>query len=129
MLYGNTLTPINIYFCFFNKIGNAMAKIQVIDSQGEMKEHEIEEGLSLMEHLVDQGYDEIQAVCGGGCSCATCHVLITREAGDLGEVEEVERMVMEMTENYDETRSRLSCKIELDESHNGLEVTLVSEGL
>ena len=106
-----------------------MASILIIDSQGEGKALEIEDGLSLMEHIVDAGYDEVQAVCGGGCSCATCHVLITREAGALGDIEEGEQMLLEMTDNYDQNRSRLSCQIELDASHDGLEVTLVEEGL
>ena len=48
-----------------------MASIIVTDSLGESSELEIDEGFSLMEHLVEKGYEEVQAICGGGCSCAT----------------------------------------------------------
>ena len=42
-----------------------MSTITVIDTQGESKEVELVEGLSLMELLRDEGYDEILAMCGG----------------------------------------------------------------
>ena len=52
-----------------------MATIYVTDRVG--KEHvlELENGRSLMEPLreIDDG---IEALCGGMCSCATCHVYI-----------------------------------------------------
>ena len=102
-----------------------MASINVIDSTGETKQLEIDEGVSLMEHLLDQGYDEVPAICGGSCSCATCHVYITNESGNLGDVEEEERELLEMADGYNETKSRLSCQIELDDSNDGLEVTLI----
>lgn len=102
-----------------------MGNINVIDSAGTTKQLEIDEGLSLMEHLIGQGYDEVPAVCGGGCACATCHVYITNQVGELGDVEELETELLEMSDHYDEKKSRLSCQIEIDESHDGLEVTLI----
>ncbi|MCH2191922.1 MAG: 2Fe-2S iron-sulfur cluster-binding protein [Gammaproteobacteria bacterium] len=106
-----------------------MGTINVIDSTGESKKLEIDEGVSLMEHLLGAGYDEVPAVCGGSCSCATCHVYITNESGHLGDVEIQERELLEMADDYNETKSRLSCQIELDESHDGLEVTLIKSGV
>jgi len=105
-----------------------MPTIRVIDSQGDVKELPIEEGLSLMEHLVEAGYEEVQAICGGSCSCATCHVLITNLAEDNSVIEDDELMLLEMADGYDKKQSRLSCQLELDRSHEGLEVVLVAGG-
>ena len=100
-----------------------MSTITVIGTQGESKEVQLVEGLSLMELLRDEGYDEILAMCGGCCSCATCHVHISE--ADLPEIEEDEQMLVESTDNYDSDKSRLSCQVQLDSAHAGMVVTIV----
>ena len=105
-----------------------MPTIRVVDLQGDLKELPIEEGLSLMEHLVEEGYEEVQAICGGSCSCATCHVFISNMPEGQSDIEEDELMLLEMADGYDKKRSRLSCQLELDRSHDGLEVVLVAGG-
>lgn len=105
-----------------------MSKLVVTDSNGEVRRLSIEPGSTLMEVLRDADYEEVQAMCGGGCSCATCHVHITKPAGALPPIEENEAMLLEMADAYDAELSRLSCQIELDESHDGIEVRLVNEG-
>ena len=103
-----------------------MSTITVIDTQGESKEIKLSVGLSLMELLRDEGYDEILAMCGGCCSCATCHVHVSGEkAKSLPPVEEDEEMLLEATDEYDADKSRLSCQVELDEEHAGITVRLV----
>ena len=49
-----------------------MAKLVVVTRDG--VEHEIEGDidLSVMEIVRDAGFDELLALCGGCCSCATC---------------------------------------------------------
>lgn len=105
-----------------------MSTITVIDTQENTKEIELVAGLSLMELLRDEGYDEILAMCGGCCSCATCHVHVTQEGNVLPVVEEDEEMLLEHEDNYDQEKSRLSCQIQLDESHAGITVRLVEAG-
>ncbi len=105
-----------------------MSNIIVTDSNGQVRALPIEAGSTLMEVLRDADYEEVQAMCGGGCSCATCHVLITKRAGDFPPVEENEAMLLEMADGYDAKLSRLSCQIELNEGHDGIEVQLVKEG-
>lgn len=105
-----------------------MSKLIVTDSNGEVRTLPIETGSTLMEVLRDADYEEVQAMCGGCCSCATCHVHITKPVGDLPPIEENEAMLLEMADGYDTELSRLSCQIELDESHDGIEVQLVKEG-
>ena len=59
-----------------------MPKILVTLREGTKQEVEATSGISLMENLRDSGIDEILALCGGCCSCATCHVYIDEEFMD-----------------------------------------------
>ena len=105
-----------------------MSTITVIDSQGNSKVIELTAGLSLMELLRDEGYDEILAMCGGCCSCATCHVQISASdtaAQALPVVEEDEQMLLENEDHYDADTSRLSCQIQLAPEHAGITVRLL----
>ena len=80
-----------------------------------------------MELLRDAGYEEIEAICGGGCACATCHVHVADQAQfELQDIEENEEMLLELADNYDVSLSRLSCQINLQEQHNGLRVQLLA---
>ncbi len=103
-----------------------MPNINVTDINGQKRAIEYESGSSLMELLRDEGYDEILAICGGGCSCATCHVHIQSEhMHKLPEIEEDEQILIELTDNYDPQQSRLSCQIELSDELDDLAVTIV----
>lgn len=103
-----------------------MAKISVVDTDGEQQDIEIVANLSLMELLREAGYESIQAMCGGCCSCATCHVHIESltEQG-LDTIEEDEELLIIEADGYDVQRSRLSCQVELGEQHDGLLVRIV----
>ncbi len=98
-------------------------KIHVTDQDG--KEHTLDaiEGWRVMEIIRDHGLP-IKAECGGACACATCHVYVDEEWQDkLAEMhDEEEEMLDEAFEVED--NSRLSCQIIMDESLDGLKVTL-----
>ena len=103
-----------------------MPSIQVTNINGEVKEVDYEIGLSLMEVLRDEGYEQILAMCGGCCSCATCHVHIQADSvSELPQIEEDEQLLIELTDNYQSESSRLSCQIEMTEQLHGLAVTIV----
>ena len=103
-----------------------MPEIAVTDLSGEVRELEFEAGASLMEVLRDAGYDQILAICGGCCSCATCHVHIQEDSmRALPEIEEDEQMLVELADNYHPALSRLSCQIELTDQHDGLAITII----
>lgn len=102
-----------------------MPVIHVIDSSAQSRTVNFEEGDNLMELLRDSDFEEIAALCGGVCSCATCHVHITSDQSVLVEKEEDETELLELADDFDETLSRLSCQIELSAEHDGLEVTLI----
>ena len=53
-----------------------MPQIIVVNQSGEESSLEANDGRTLMETIRDAGFDELLALCGGCCSCATCHVHI-----------------------------------------------------
>lgn len=100
--------------------------ISVTDTQGETREINLVSGLSLMELLRDENYEEILAMCGGSCSCATCHVHIEPKPEiALPPIEEDEELLLELADNYVAEKSRLSCQIALSEEHAGMHVSIL----
>ena len=53
-----------------------MIKVTFIEHSGDVHEIETETGSSLMEVAMNNDVPGIDADCGGGCSCATCHVYV-----------------------------------------------------
>ena len=101
-----------------------MAKLIVTDLNGQTREIEGETGLSVMENIRDAGFDELLALCGGCCSCATCHVYIDdSQVEKLDAVEADEDDLLSMSEHR-KPNSRLSCQIEFSEALDGLKVTI-----
>jgi 2Fe-2S ferredoxin len=101
-------------------------RLTVIDQND--NEHEIETAAtgSLMEALRELEYG-VAAICGGMCSCATCHVYVAPEwAGQVAEQHSDERDLIAELQHRRET-SRLSCQIRLDAGLDGLRVTLAPE--
>ena len=99
-----------------------MVQIFLTDRSGAQHSFEADAGLSLMEAIRDNGFDDLLALCGGCCSCATCHVYV--DAGhELGTVSADEDDLLESSDHRTE-RSRLSCQISLTPALNGLHVTI-----
>lgn len=104
-----------------------MPKLIVVDRSGSEKEVEATAGLSLMENIRDAGFDEVLAVCGGCCSCATCHVIVDAAwGGKVGEPGEEEDALLEGS-NHRQSTSRLSCQIQMSDELAGLRVTIAPE--
>ena len=104
-----------------------MPKITVIDRSGASKEVEAQNGLSLMEIIRDDGFDELLALCGGCCSCATCHVHVDPSYSDkLPEMTEDESDLLDSSDHRNEA-SRLSCQIEMTDALDGITVTIAEE--
>ena len=101
-----------------------MAKIKYIEHNG--KEHEIEvvNGLSVMEGAVQNDIPGIDADCGGGMACATCHVYVKEDwFNKLPKKAEGEDDMLDQA--YEPRKnSRLSCQIEVSDNIDGLEVNL-----
>ncbi len=104
-----------------------MPKLIVTRRDGETQEIDGKSGLSVMEVIRDAGVDELLALCGGCCSCATCHVHVDPEfAGLLAPMGEDENDLLDSSDHRDE-RSRLSCQIPFGDDLDGLRVTIAQE--
>ena len=104
-----------------------MPKLVVVNRAGEEKEIEASAGVSVMEAIRDNGFDELLALCGGCCSCATCHVVVDPAFADkLPAMSEDENDLLDSTDHRNET-SRLSCQIEMSDALDGLKVTIAPE--
>jgi len=104
-----------------------MPKLIVVTREGEEKEFEGESGLSVMEVIRDNGVDELLALCGGCCSCATCHVHVDPAFADiLPPMSADENDLLDSSDHRDET-SRLSCQIPFGDALDGLRVTIAQE--
>jgi 2Fe-2S ferredoxin len=104
-----------------------MPKLIVVTREGEEREIEGEAGLSVMEVIRDAGIDELLALCGGCCSCATCHVHVDPAFADkLPPLGEDENDLLDSSDDRNEY-SRLSCQIPFDDSVDGLKITIAAE--
>lgn len=80
-----------------------------------------------MEVIRDGGVDELLALCGGCCSCATCHVYVDPAFADgMPALSEDENDLLDSS-IYRTDRSRLSCQIVFSEALDGLAVALPPE--
>lgn len=104
-----------------------MPKLIVVDRAGTEHEFEAETGLSVMEAIRDNGIDELMALCGGCCSCATCHVFVDEQwSARTGVPSEDESDLLDSSDHRIET-SRLSCQISMSDAFDGLKVTIAPE--
>ncbi len=99
-----------------------MPTIHVTDLEGNVKAINANSGDSLMEALRDADYDEISAICGGCCACATCHVYIDDVRAPAKSDDE--DFLLESLDDYKPETSRLSCQISLSDDMDGLQVSI-----
>lgn len=104
--------------------------IQVFATDRAGQEHQLQApvGTVLMELLRDSGLG-VEAVCGGCCACATCHIYImgSPTAPLLAQRGDVESALVGSTDAFREDESRLSCQIELGPQLNNLRLQIASE--
>ena len=104
-----------------------MIDLHVTNRDGSQTTLSAEEGVNLMEALREAGIDGIDAICGGVCSCATCHVHLTPDWFEkLPLTDENEEELLADSEHRAPT-SRLSCQIPLTAELNGLTLTIAEE--
>ena len=100
-----------------------MAKITYITSDNQTHTVEVQNGLTVMEGAVQNDITGIDADCGGGMACATCHVYVKDEwFNKIPKAEDAEVDMIDMA--YEPKKnSRLSCQIIVSDELDGLEVT------
>lgn len=104
-----------------------MTEITVTDRDGGVHRVNARDGASLMETLRELDYG-VAAICGGMCSCATCHVYVPESWFDrLPPVQGDEKEILQELESYRLRGSRLSCQVPVDAGLAGLEVEIAPE--
>lgn len=104
-----------------------MPTVHVTTREGEERTVQATSGRSLMENLRDGGIDEILALCGGNCSCATCHVHIADEwLGKLLPMSADEDDLLDSSDDR-QPNSRLSCQITVTEALDGIALSVAQE--
>lgn len=104
-----------------------MPQLIVVTRDGTENMVEGEDGLSVMEVIRDAGFDELLALCGGCCSCATCHIHIDPAFADkLPPMSEDENDLLDSSDHRDAT-SRLSCQVPFGAAVDGLRVRIAEE--
>ena len=104
-----------------------MPKITYKDYQGNSKTIEVENGLSVMEGAIQNDIPGIDADCGGGMACATCHVYVKEDwFNKIPKKEDGEEDMLDMAFEP-KTNSRLSCQIVVSDEIDGLEVNIPSK--
>ena len=104
-----------------------MPKITYIDFSGNHKTIDVDKGLSVMEGAVQNNVPGIDADCGGGMACATCHVYVKDKwFNKIPKKKEGEDDMLDQA--YDPKKnSRLSCQLIVSDELEGLVVTTPSK--
>ena len=101
-----------------------MPKITYIENSGNTKTIEVSNGLSVMEGAVQNDIPGIDADCGGGMACATCHVYVKDEwLNKLPNKEDGEEDMLDMAFEPKKNR-RLSSQLIVTDDLDGLVVNI-----
>src|SRR5438477_3938626 len=104
-----------------------MALMRVVDRDGVEHEVEARTGLKVMENLRELDYG-VAAICGGLCSCATCHVYVDPDwAARLPKPQSDELELLRELPDYREPVSRLSCQVDFTEALSGVKVAIAPD--
>ena len=104
-----------------------MAKLIIVGRDGTERTIDGKAGWSVMENIRGAGFDELLALCGGCCSCATCHVHVDEQwLGSLPSMGGDEDDLLDSS-SHRQANSRLSCQIEYGEALDGLRVRIAPE--
>jgi ferredoxin, 2Fe-2S len=104
-----------------------MPKITYIADDGTEIVANVTEGFSVMEGAVANGVEGIEAVCGGACACATCHVYVDAAWEDLLDTKsDSEDAMLDFAANV-QSNSRLSCQLVVRASLDGMVVRIPNQ--
>ncbi len=104
-----------------------MAKITYITSDEKIHEIDVQNGLTVMEGAVQNDIPGIDADCGGGMACATCHVYVQDKwLNRLPKKEDGEEDMLDMAFEPKQN-SRLSCQLVVSDDLDGLIVNIPSK--
>ena len=101
-----------------------MPKINYITHDNQTHTVEVQNGLTVMEGAVQNDIPGIDADCGGGMACATCHVYVQEDwLSNLSDKSDGEEDMIDMA-SEPKKNSRLSCQLMVSDQFEGLVVNL-----
>ena len=104
-----------------------MIRVTYRAEDGEEYVAEVMPGMTVMEAALSAGVPEILGLCGGICSCATCHIHIDPAFADkIDAMSEDENDLLDSSSHRDAT-SRLSCQVHFSDALDGLKVRIAEE--
>jgi 2Fe-2S ferredoxin len=103
-----------------------MPELKVVDRDGIEHCVEARSGLKVMETLRELDYG-VAAICGGMCSCATCHVYVDPEWLDRLPRRQSDEQDLLSELSHAKENSRLSCQVEMTDALDGLRVTIAPD--
>lgn len=101
-----------------------MTNLHVIDLAGMETEISVAPGITLMEALRNHGFDDLLALCGGCCSCATCHIYVESGPESVKTPASEEEAELLDSSLHRQSYSRLSCQIAITEDLDSMRVRL-----
>ena len=101
-----------------------MTKITYHTSDNKTHTIDVQNGLTVMEGAIQNDIPGIDADCGGGMACATCHVYVKEDwFNKINEKTEGEDDMLDQA--FEPSKfSRLSCQIQISDDIDGLVVNL-----
>jgi 2Fe-2S ferredoxin len=104
-----------------------MVRLVVIDRAGNTVDVDAQAGISTMENIRDLEAS-VDAICGGMCACATCHILVDEAwQARLPPRTYEEDVMLRDSRFFDEEQSRLSCQLVVEEVYEGLQFRIAPE--
>lgn len=104
-----------------------MARITILTRDGRSHNLDESDGITVMEAARNVGIDEMLALCGGSCSCATCHIYVEGlEPEQLPAMSDDEDELLSSS-SFRMDQSRLACQLILSEAMNGMIATIAPE--
>ena len=101
-----------------------MGRVIYIESSGEERQVDLNNGQSIMQGALDNLIEGILGECGGCCSCATCHCYVDDAwLEKVGAPNDMEKDMLDSVVDP-KSSSRLSCQIQMSDDLDGLVVRL-----
>lgn len=101
-----------------------MISINVTGQDGTARQVTGSAGQTVMEVIRNEGFDEMLALCGGCCSCASCHVFVDKDyLSRLPRPTEDENDLLDSS-SFRNANSRLACQLPLSAQYEGMAVTI-----
>lgn len=103
-----------------------MVQIVFVEHDGEEHSVDVEENMTLMEAATLNLVPGVEGMCGGICSCATCHCYVDEQWSGKLEAPGAGELQMLDTASERTEQSRLGCQVVVSWEMEGMRVRLPS---